>query len=106
MVPSRGLGFRHMENPVCRLELVLTFTKAVLFRCGRAVLTCESGLVCKSKGLVLCMASLIGCVMLSIDECLLHEYRRVGLMVLRVGACVVGESELRALGGCLGAKRR
>ena len=28
------------------------------------------------------------------------------LMVLRAGVRVVGESELRALGGCLGAKRR
>ena len=96
-----------MENPVCRLELVLTFAKAVPFWCGRAVLTCESGLVCKSNGLDLNMGfDLIGCVMLSIDECLLHGCLDAGLMVLRVGANVVGESELRALGGCLGAKRR
>ncbi len=64
------------------------------------------------------MASLHGLVALntvvslSIDECLLHEtFTKVSaneswLMVLRAGVRVVGESELRALGGCLGAKRR
>ena len=45
-----------MENPVCRLgpgalEWVLTW-------CGRAVLTGESGLVCKSNGVALCMVAL------------------------------------------------
>jgi len=58
----------HMKNPVCRLVSGADPFEEALTWCGRAVLTGESGLVCKSKGLVPDMTSSIGCVMLSIDE--------------------------------------